>query len=467
MNPVERRSVFSLAGIYGLRMLGLFLILPVFALYAEGLKGVTPALVGMALGAYGFTMAILQIPFGWLSDRIGRKPVITAGLLIFAAGSIVAALADSIWGVIIGRALQGAGAIAAAMMALLADLTREEVRSKAMAVVGMTIGASFTVALIAGPLLNTWVGVDGIFWFTALFALLSISVLYGIVPDPDHSISHRDVESVPGEFSRILKDTQLLRLDIGIMVLHGIMTAMFIALPFVLRDHLGIAAVHHPWVYLPVLLVAMGVMVPLIIIAEKKGKMKQVFLVCICLIVLSSSMLGGSHNSIYSVIFGLFLFFVAYNVLEATLPSLISRMAPADAKGTAMGVYSTSQFFGAFLGGVGGGMAYGQWGVEGVFYACAASAGLWLLISLGMRVPVNRSSFLLHVEVATPAEGEKIAVKLLSMPGVYEAMVVIEEGVAYLKVDKRDFDPAAAARLVEQGAQEIHTKKLSTRASPH
>ena len=239
MNSAERSSVFSIAGIYGLRMLGLFLILPVFALYAEGLEGVTPTTIGLALGIYGFTMAMLQIPFGWLSDRIGRKPVIAGGLLIFAIGSVVAAMADSIWMVIVGRALQGSGAIAAAMMALLADLTREEVRTKAMAVVGMTIGMSFTVALIAGPMLSVWVGVDGIFWLTAILALLSIAVLYLLVPGPDHLSMHRDVEAVPGEFGRILKDRQLLRLDFGIMILHGIIMSLFIGLPFVLRDQIG------------------------------------------------------------------------------------------------------------------------------------------------------------------------------------------------------------------------------------
>jgi len=446
MNVAERRSVFSIAGIYALRMLGLFLILPVFALYAEGLDGVTPTLIGLALGAYGFTMAMLQIPFGWLSDRIGRKPVILAGLLIFAAGSVVAAMADSIWGVIMGRALQGAGAIAAAMMALLADLTREEIRSKAMAVVGMTIGASFTVALILGPLLDSWVGVNGIFWLTAVFALLSIVVLYKVVPNPDHLSLHRDVESRPGEFGRILKNVQLLRLDVGIMLLHGIMTAMFIALPFVLRDHLGVAAMHHPWVYLPVLVVAMGVMVPLIIVAEKKGKMKQVFLSCIALIACSSLLLGGFHDNMVTVISGLFLFFIAYNVLEATLPSLISRMAPIDAKGTAMGVYSTSQFFGAFLGGAVGGWCYGAFDVQGIFYGSAAIASVWLLIAAGMHLPVMRSAMMRHV--ASDVDAEVMQAQLLNIAGIHEAIVVPEENTAFLRVDKKLLDSEALDALL-------------------
>ncbi|ATX81202.1 putative arabinose efflux permease, MFS family [Mariprofundus ferrinatatus] len=447
MNSAEKSSVFSIAGIYGLRMLGLFLILPVFALYAEGLEGVTPTTIGLALGIYGFTMAMLQIPFGWLSDRIGRKPVIAGGLLIFAVGSVVAAMADSIWMVIVGRALQGSGAIAAAMMALLADLTREEVRTKAMAVVGMTIGFSFTVALIAGPMLNNWVGVDGIFWLTALFALLGIAVLFLLVPNPDHLSMHCDVEAVPGEFGRILKDGQLLRLDFGIMILHSIMMALFIALPFVLRDHLSIDAVDHPWVYLPVLLVAIVFMVPLIIIAEKKEKMKQVFLLCISLITVSCILLGLWHDSMFSVIAALLLFFIAYNVLEATLPSLISRMAPIDAKGTAMGVYSTSQFFGAFIGGAVGGWFYGHFDVQGVFYGAAMLGLIWLVVAAGMKMPVMRSTVMAHVE--SDVDAELLEAEILKLAGIFEAKVVPEENAVFLRVDKKLFDPHALDVLLK------------------
>ncbi len=448
MNPIEKQGTFSLAGIYGLRMLGLFMILPVFALYAEGLQGVTPTLVGLALGIYGLTMALFQIPFGMLSDRFGRKPVITAGLILFAVGSVVAATSDSITGVIIGRAIQGAGAIAAAMMALLADLTREEHRTKAMAIMGVSIGMSFTLALMLGPFLNNIVGVAGIFWLTAVLAIAGIAILYLIVPDPEHSIHHRDVEPVPEQIRHVLLDPQLLRLDFGIMVQHGIMMAMFTALPFVLRDYLHLPTEEHAWFYLPILALSVFGMVPLIVIAEKKRKMKQVFIGCVALMAVAEIMLGQFHGSMIAVGVGLLAFFVAFNALEASLPSLISRMAPIDGKGTAMGVYSTSQFFGAFLGGATGGLLYGTFGLEGVFYACAAVAVLWVVVSVGMKVPAYLSNYMAHVDETRLDNVELLNRKLLDIAGVHECKVVMEECVAYLRVDKQKFDPADIEKVL-------------------
>ncbi len=265
MLPTERRAALSLASIFALRMLGLFMIYPVFSVYAEHLRGVTPTTIGLALGAYGLTQALLQIPFGMLSDRVGRKPIIATGLLIFAIGSVVAALSGSIYGVILGRILQGGGAVGSTILAMTADLTREEHRTKAMALVGMTIGLSFAVALVLGPVLTTWIGVPGIFWLTSVLALGGIGVLYLSVPQPARQRLHRDTEAVPALFKRVLTDGQLLRLDFGIMALHGILTASFVALPLALRDAAGLDTQHQWYLYLPVLVVAVVAMVPFII----------------------------------------------------------------------------------------------------------------------------------------------------------------------------------------------------------
>jgi predicted MFS family arabinose efflux permease len=308
---------------------------------------------------------------------------------------------------------------------------------------------SFTLALMLGPFLNTSIGVDGIFWLTAVLAVAGIAMLYLAVPDPEHLYHHRDVETVPDQLKHILLDTQLARLDLGIMLQHGVMMAMFTALPFVLRDYLGLASSEHGWFYLPILALSVFGMVPLIILAEKKRKMKQVFIGCIALMAVSELMLGTAHESKMAVGLGLLLFFVAFNALEASLPSLISRMAPADGKGTAMGVYSTSQFLGAFLGGVGGGWLYGAFGVEGVFYACAATACVWIVVAMGMRVPAYLSSFMVHVELTEEREAEKLTARLLDVSGIHEAKIVIEDGVAYLKVDKSCFDQEAVAALVK------------------
>ncbi len=442
MSAEERKASLSLAAIFALRMLGLFLILPVFALYAEHLEGVTPLLIGAAIGAYGLTQAMLQIPFGMLSDRIGRKPVIIIGLLIFAVGSVVAASADTIWGIIAGRLLQGSGAIAAAIMALAADLSREEHRTKMMATIGISIGMAFTVSLILGPMLNSAVGVPGIFWVTALLAMGGVVVVIFIVPTPKVSHLHRDTEPVPAQFKNVLSNPDLLRLDFGILILHMVLTALFLSFPLMLRDQ-GLAVEDHWQVYLPVMTLAMGSMVPFIIIAEKRSKMKPIFLSAISALAFSLFTLYFSADSFYGLIAGLFVFFTAFNLLEASLPSLISKIAPAESKGTAMGVYTSSQFIGAFLGGILGGWVHTVLGLEAVFLAAAFGALLWLLIAFGMAKPSHLTNSLLRVGTVDASEASLLVDRLLALPGVEEAVVIAEEGVAYLKVDSKMVDREA------------------------
>ncbi len=436
----ERRAAISLAVIYAFRMLGLFMILPVFALYRDDFPDATPFLMGLALGAYGLTQSILQIPFGMLSDRIGRKPVIFMGLLIFVAGSLIAGSADSIGGIIVGRAIQGCGAIAAALMALAADLSREEHRVKMMAFIGASIGASFAISMVMGPVVNEWVGISGIFYGTALLALVGIVILFFFVPDPVQSHFHRDAEVESGSLLTVLKNTQLLRLDVGILILHFVLTSVFLVLPLILQNDLGIDAKHHWQVYLPVFGFSLVVMVPFIIIAERKQAMKPVFTGAIFAMMVGVFLLllnQQTWSSIWFIVVALVIFFAGINLLEASLPSLISKTAPATQKGTAMGVYSSSQFFGAFAGGSLGGLAHQYWDVQGVYYTVLFALGCWLVLAFTMKKPGVLSTYLLNVNDVSVEQ-------LLAVEGVVEATLIDDENesgsVAYLKVKKRILD---------------------------
>jgi len=455
MTRAELRASLSLAGIYMLRMLGLFMILPVFSIYARHLEGATPALIGLAISAYGLTQALLGIPFGLWSDKAGRKPVIAIGLLIFAAGSVVAALADSIYGVILGRSIQGAGAVAAVVMALAADLTREEHRTKAMALIGISIGISFALSMVAGPLLEGLIGVKGIFWIIAVLALAGIAVLFLIVPTPVVSRFHRDTQAQPAQFGTVLKNPELLRLDFGIFSLHAILTATFVVVPLILRDSLQWETANHWKVYLPVFLLSMFSMVPFVILAETKRKMKPVFVAFIGVVALAdaglllSGLLPGGGN-LYAIGFLLYVFFTAFNLLEATLPSMVSKVAPSELKGTAMGIYSTAQFLGAFVGGVSGGTIYGTFGIAYVFGFCALLALVWLGVALRMAAPRHLSSLLINFGNLGMTEAVALSAKLREVAGVVEAVVLADDGVAYLKVEKDKLDKAALEALLPE-----------------
>lgn len=449
MTSSEKRATWSLASIYALRMLGLFLILPVLSLFAEQLEGSTPSLIGMAIGIYGISQAILQIPFGLMSDRVGRKKIIIIGLMLFLIGSVIAAVSNSIYGVLLGRAVQGSGAIAGPIMALVADLTQEVHRTKAMALIGLSIGVSFGVAIAAGPVIAGLVGVHGIFWLIAGLSLLAIWVILYKVPDPQQSKKHRDAELVPGQFLNILKSTELLRLDYGIFTLHAILTASFVVVPLLMRDA-GLLPAEHWKVYLPVFIISMAAIVPFVIMAEKKRKMKPVFIGAVSALVFADLGLMQFHNTLPGIIGFLWLFFTGFNLLEATLPSLISKTAPGDLRGTAMGVYSTCQFLGAGIGGGVGGWCYGEFGAAGVFLLCAAAALSWLLMSLSMKPPRYWANLLISLENLSEQDANDFVAGMLKIIGVEEVTLRYDEAVAYLKVDNQRLDKDQLQYLIIQ-----------------
>lgn len=449
MNSGEIRAGIGLALVFAFRMLGMFMVLPVLATYGMDLAGATPALIGLAIGAYGLTQAVLQIPFGILSDRIGRRPVIYAGLLIFIAGSILSAEADSIWGVIAGRILQGGGAISAAVMALLSDLTREQHRTKAMAMIGMSIGLSFAVAMVLGPLLTRAFGLSGLFWATAGMALLGVALVAAVVPHASEVLPHRESVVAGQAIVPTLRNADLLRLDFGIFALHAVLMASFVALPLALVERGGLPRDEHWWVYLTALLIGFFGMVPFIIYAEKKRRMKRVLGAAVAVLMLCELFFWQFAGGLITLVLGTVIFFMAFNLLEASLPSLVSKVAPAGGKGTAMGVYATSQFLGAALGGILGGGLYQQGGLGGVFVGCALLCVLWLAIAVTMREPPYVTSLRLPLSPIALRDASLLE-RLLAAPGVADATVVAEEAALYIKVDTQKLDRTSLGRLIDQ-----------------
>lgn len=390
MNPSERRASFTLASIMSLRMLGLFMVLPLFSLYAHQLTGATPALIGLSMGIYGLTQALFQIPFGAWSDRVGRKKIILLGLILFAAGSIISACSTTIWGMIIGRALQGTGAVGSTIIALLSDLTRENQRTKAMAIIGMTIGTSFSLAMLIGPLLNPWLHVNGIFWLATVFSLLAIFILFTKVPPIENPKPKQTTEIKLHSFLTVLQQPDLMRLNIGIFLLHAIFTANFVVIPISLQT-LGLSANEQWMLYLPVLLLAFVFTIPCIAIAEKKRRLKQFFMGAIILLCIADALLRLLPSHLLMSAISLLLFFAGFSILEAFLPSLVSKTAPPERKGTALGIYSCSQFLGIFVGGSLGGWLYGALGLTTVYLICTLLGLLWATIAFRMKNPQHQS----------------------------------------------------------------------------
>jgi MFS family permease len=448
MSRLEIRASLSLALLFAVRMLGLFLILPVFAAHAPQLAhGDDQVLVGLALGAYGFTQGIFQIPFGAGSDRYGRKRVIVLGLLLFAAGSFIAAFADDIYGVILGRAVQGAGAISAAVTALAADLTREEHRTKAMAMIGGSIGLTFALSLVAGPALYGSLGLSGIFEITGALALAAIWITTCIVPLEPRGGNDRARRVRRGALSEVLRNVDQLRLNFGIFSLHVVQIAIFVVVPVALVRYGGIAVSEHWKVYLPVVIGSFVLMVPLLLHAERRGRTRFLFLSAIVMLLSVELGLAVCLDNFYMVVVLLLAFFVAFNVLEASLPSLVSRLVPMSTRGTALGVYNTTQSLGLFVGGAAGGWLAKHFGETSVFVFGIAVAALWLLVALGMRMPGEAAERTFSIRAGV----DPVALRegLLRLRGVRDVAVTADKGVVRLRVYPESFDAERASKLIE------------------
>lgn len=451
MNALERRSTFALSSIFALRMLGLFMIIPVFSVAGQTYEYATPALLGLAVGIYGLTQAILQIPFSLIADRYSRKPLVVFGLLLFALGGAIAAMSDTIYGVIIGRAIAGGGAVSAVVMALLADVTREENRMKAMATMGMSIGVSFAVAFSLGPWLTGLVGISGLFWVTTIMGLAAISMLFLV---PKVARHHRNYQQgYLAQLKQVLKMGDLNRLHVSVFSLHLLLTAMFIYVPSQLIDFAKIPLNSHGWVYLPLLVISLFFAFPSIVLAEKYRKMRGIFLTAIGGIILGLGILIFGFESKYILLTGLGLFFIAFNVMEALLPSWLSKAAPIQSKATAMGVNASSQFLGAFFGGVTGGQLLLLNNTALGWSILTGLAIVWLLISFGLAQPRYLSSMVLRLP--EHKQTDEWTSQLLAIRGIEEVVVMSDQQVAYVKVDKQQIDDATRQDLTQLLGKEV------------
>ena len=445
----ERKAALGLASVFATRMLGLFMIMPVFAIYGPQLDGFSPLWMGLAIGIYGLTQACLQIPMGYLSDRIGRKPVIYAGLVVFALGSVLAACSEHIVWVTVGRALQGAGAISSAVLALAADLSREHQRPKVMAIIGIFIGLSFTMALVIGPLVAASYGLAGLFWLTALLAVAAMLVVRFIVPNASHKAPMGDTLAKWSKVKELTHNSQLWRLSSGVLALHFCMTGLFVTLPpRLLTYHAG---AHALWqLLLPVLLLSFVMLIPMMGGFNRRGNIKQGLLFSALLMVMSVLLLAFVQQ-FWWLMGAMALFFIGFNYLEASLPSLVAQFAPAGQKGSAMGVFASCQFSGAFLGGVcAGGVS--QWlGTDAVWGLMALVLMTWFLFALSLQ----QTAKLKALQLAAPqADSGHWFKALLQLPGVVEAVHVPEERVVYLKVEPQIFESQRAEQLLAQAEPE-------------
>ena len=433
---MEKRAVFSIASLYGFRMLGLFMVLPVLSIYFDQYQQASAFLLGLALGIYGLTQAILQIPLGLLSDKIGRRPVILFGLVLFILGSVVAATADSAIAVVIGRALQGMGAIASTLMALVTDLTAEQNRTKAMASIGGSIGISFALAMVLGPVVASNFGMAGIFWLTALMGLIGVVIIFKLVPKTLSMRQNRETQTDLQQLGNLLRNPSLMRLNIGIFFLHLTLMAAFVVIPSVLVRQLAINPDELWWVYLSLLGGGFIAMLPAMIFAEKRNAQKKIFVLAVTLMTVAMLVSGSTDGALLTVAM-LFIYFASFNLLEALLPSWLSKVCPVGNRGTAMGIYSSCQFLGTFAGGVLGGFALANFGVDGLFWVLGLMLLFWCFVASTMASPKPLQTLILQVGETKANDFVK---SISNIVGVEDILLIEGEDLAYVKVYKNLID---------------------------
>ncbi|MGP1953124.1 MAG: MFS transporter [Arsenophonus sp. ET-KM2-MAG3] len=435
MTLKELKATFWLGAVFTLRMLGIFMILPVLTSYGKELKGANELLIGLAIGIYGISQAIFQIPFGLMSDKFGRKQLIILGLLIFIIGSIIAAITDSIWGIIIGRALQGAGAISATIMALLSDLISEKNRTKAMAFIGISFGITFSIAIVIGPIITHIFGLHGLFWLISFFAFNGILITVFLVPENRYSIINNETHFIRNSVQKIINNPQLLKLNLSILCLHALLMANFIILPLIIIDS-GVKINQHWKIYLITLFIAFVTILPFIIYAEKKHRIKQIFLLCISILFISELIFCFSNQKFWLIMIGLQLFFIGFNIMEVLLPSLISKEAPIKYKGTVMAIYSTSQFLGVALGGILGGWFFQLNGAFLVFMVNLILCVFWFFITINM----NQPSYISNICLILPQKIKNFSlleIQLMNEQGVREVTFDLKALNVFIKIDKK------------------------------
>ncbi len=447
MNKQEFRTAISIGLLYLIRMLGLFMVLPVLPIAGQTLEYATPALIGLALGIYGLSQAVLQIPMGLLSDRIGRRSVIAGGLALFILGSVIAAASDSVYGVVAGRLLQGCGAIASSLLALMSDLTRVEHRAKAMAVIGISIGSSFGLSLVLGPFVYSMLGLTGVFLFAAGAGVAGIVILFVLIPEPASRSSNLESQLQTGRISTVLKDRSLMQLNLGIFMNHYLLMASFLVFPLLFQATGRIPDDHHARYYFFTLLVAVIVMGPLMWLSDRPRYGKSILLTAVAACVVSLAWMASTRDYV-AVIVSITLFFMAFNLLEVMLPSRVSKVSAAGYRGTAMGVYSSAQFAGTFAGGTVGGIILSLSDISTLLYANAILAFLWLVLSLRIPNIGDIASRTFSYDESCRLTANQLLERLSSIRGVIEVVVIEDENTAYLKVDNNVFDESELSAAI-------------------